>query len=95
MRWCHRTRGLCWGVDALRANFGLTIGYELLIRLPTPIIAGPLLARFTARGVVLGEQAIAPERLCIPPPPIWRTLVVVMPVALIAAGQYRRCCQPG
>ena len=75
-------------VDTLGANLGLTIGYGLLVGLPTAIIAGPLLARFTARGVVLGEPAIAPERLDVPPPPIWRALaVVLMPVVLIAAGQ--------
>ena len=75
-------------VDTLGANLGLTIGYGLMIGLPTAIIAGPLLARFTARGVVLGAPAIAPERVDMAPPAIWRALIVVLlPVVLIAAGQ--------
>jgi GntP family gluconate:H+ symporter len=75
-------------VTALDANLGLTILYGLIVGLPTAVIAGPLLTRFTARGVVLSEPVLAPVTIEVATPPLWRALVVVlMPVVLIAAGQ--------
>jgi len=75
-------------VDALHASLGLTIGYGLMVALPTAVIAGPLLARFTSRGIVLTDPVLAPPPVEMAPPAIWRALVVVlMPVVLIAAGQ--------
>ncbi|OWK30505.1 gluconate:H+ symporter [Sphingomonas mucosissima] len=75
-------------VEALGADLGLTILYGLIVAVPTAILAGPLLARFTARGVRLGAPTLAPARVEVPAPPVWRALLVVLlPVALIAAGQ--------
>jgi gluconate:H+ symporter, GntP family len=75
-------------VEALGADLGLTILYGLIIAVPTAILAGPLLARFTARGVKLGAPTLAPARIEVAAPPVWRALMVVLlPVVLIAAGQ--------
>jgi GntP family gluconate:H+ symporter len=75
-------------VEALGADLGLTILYGLLVAVPTAILAGPLLARFTAKGVKLGAPTLAPARVEVPAPPVWRALLVVLlPVVLIAAGQ--------
>ncbi|MDP1027324.1 gluconate:H+ symporter [Sphingomonas sp. KR1UV-12] len=75
-------------VEALGADLGRTIVYGLILAVPTAIVAGPLLARFTARGVVLGEPALPTPPIALPTPPIWRAaLVVILPVALIATGQ--------
>ena len=75
-------------VAALHADLGRTIGYGVLVALPTAIIAGPLLSRFTARGVVLTAPLQTSPPIDVAPPPLWRALVVVlMPVVLIAAGQ--------
>ncbi len=75
-------------VDALNADLGRTILYGLIVALPTAIVAGPLLARFTARGIVLGEPAMATPPIEVPAPSNRRALVaVLLPVALIAAGQ--------
>jgi GntP family gluconate:H+ symporter len=82
-------------VDALHASLGLTIGYGLMVALPTAVIAGPLLSRYTARGVVLAAPAIPPSPIEMKPPAIWRALVVVlMPVVLIAAGQVKVLLPP-
>jgi GntP family gluconate:H+ symporter len=75
-------------VEALGADLGRTILYGLVVAVPTAILAGPLLARFTARGVTLGAPTLAPARAEVPAPPVWRALLVVLlPVVLIAAGQ--------
>lgn len=75
-------------VDVLKADLGRTILYGLIVAVPTAIIAGPLLSRFTSRGIVLAEPLLAPVKVEMTPPAIWRALVVVlMPVVLIAAGQ--------
>ena len=75
-------------VDALHANLARTIGYGLLVGIPTAIIAGPLLARFTARGVRIAPPVLAAVRLDVPAPGVGRALIVIlMPVVLIAAGQ--------
>ena len=75
-------------VEALGADLGRTIVYGLIVAVPTAILAGPLLARVTARGVTLGAPTLAPARVRVPAPPVWRALLVVLlPVVLIAAGQ--------
>jgi len=75
-------------VDALHANLARTIGYGLLVGIPTAIIAGPLLSRFTARGVRIAPPVLAAVRLDVPAPGVGRALLVIlMPVVLIAAGQ--------
>lgn len=75
-------------VNALGANLGLTLLYGLLVGIPTAIIAGPLLARFTAPGVTLNPPLLDPVQLDVPTPPIGRALTaVLLPVVLIAAGQ--------
>jgi GntP family gluconate:H+ symporter len=75
-------------VDALHANLARTIGYGLLVGVPTAIIAGPLLSRFTARGVRIAPPVLAAVQLDVPAPGVGRALLVIlMPVVLIAAGQ--------
>ncbi|WP_395398288.1 gluconate:H+ symporter [Novosphingobium sp. BL-8A] len=75
-------------VNALGANLGLTLAYGLLVGIPTAIIAGPVLARFTARGVKLSPPLLAPRTIDIATPSIGRALaVVLLPVVLIGAGQ--------
>ncbi|MEO9129597.1 MAG: gluconate:H+ symporter [Sphingomonas sp.] len=75
-------------VDALHANLARTIGYGLLVGIPTAIIAGPLLSRFTARGVRIAPPVLAAVKLDVPAPGVGRALLVIlMPVVLIAAGQ--------
>lgn len=75
-------------VEALHADLLRTLGYGLLIGIPTAIVAGPVLAKFTARGVKLAPPLLAPTVLNMPAPANWRALLVVlMPVVLIAAGQ--------
>ncbi|WP_019054446.1 GntP family permease [Sphingobium xenophagum] len=75
-------------VEALGADLGRTMLYGLVVAVPTAIFAGPLLARFTARGVSLGTPTLAPVRAEVLAPPVWRAvLVVLLPVVLIAAGQ--------
>lgn len=75
-------------VDALGANLGLTLLYGLLVGIPTAIIAGPLLARFTAPGVKLNPPLLETARLDVPTPSPLRALTaVLLPVALITAGQ--------
>jgi GntP family gluconate:H+ symporter len=75
-------------VEALGADLGRTMLYGLVVAVPTAVLAGPMLAQITARGVSLGAPTLAPARVEVPAPPIWRALLVVLlPVVLIAAGQ--------
>lgn len=75
-------------VNALGANLGLTLVYGLIVGIPTAIIAGPLLARFTAPGVKLNPPLLDPVELDVPTPSVGRALTaVLLPVVLIAAGQ--------
>ncbi len=75
-------------VNTLHANLGLTIGYGILVAIPTSIIAGPLLARYLARGIVLAEPMIASVDLQVPPPrKLFALVVLLMPVLLIAVGE--------
>jgi GntP family gluconate:H+ symporter len=75
-------------ISALGANLGRTLGYGLLVAVPTAIIAGPVFATVAARKVSLAAPpplaAVFQERRV----PVWRALLVVLlPVVLIVAGQ--------
>jgi GntP family gluconate:H+ symporter len=75
-------------VAALHANLARTIGYGLLVGLPTAIIAGPLIAPRLARGIRLSEVVpSAPVSDGPTPHPAIALLVVLAPVLLIAGGQ--------
>ncbi|AUW60422.1 gluconate permease [Sphingobium sp. SCG-1] len=75
-------------INALNANLGLTLLYGLMVGIPTAIIAGPLLARFTAPGVKLSPPLLDPIKVDVATPAVWRALVaVLLPVVLITAGQ--------
>lgn len=75
-------------IDALGANLGITLLYGLAVGIPTAVVAGPLLARFTARGVKLSPPPLAPARIDVAAPSVGRALAaVLLPVVLIAAGQ--------
>ena len=75
-------------IGALGANLGRTIAYGLLVAVPTAILAGPLFARFAARNVVLAAAAPPPKVFENQRVPVLRALLVVLlPVALILAGQ--------
>ncbi len=55
-------------VNALGANLGLTLLYGLIVGIPTAIIAGPLLARFTAPGVKLNPPLLDPVKVDVATP---------------------------
>ncbi|MBW6523568.1 GntP family permease [Sphingomonas sp. RHCKR47] len=75
-------------VEALGADLGRTILYGVMVAVPTAVIAGPLLARVTTRGVALAPPTLAPARIATQAPSTARALaVVLLPVVLIAAGQ--------
>jgi GntP family gluconate:H+ symporter len=75
-------------VNALGANLGLTLFYGLIVGIPTAIIAGPVLARFTAPGVKLSAPLLEPVKVDVATPSVARSLTaVLLPVLLIAAGQ--------
>jgi len=75
-------------VEALGANLGLTMLYGILIAIPTAIVAGPVLAKFTTRGVRLASPVLRDTGLGIATPSRMLSLVIVMlPVVLIATGE--------
>lgn len=75
-------------IGALGANLGRTIGFGLLVAVPTAIVAGPLLALVTSRNVLLSAPAPIPPVLQGQPVPVWRALAaVLLPVVLIVMGQ--------
>jgi len=82
-------------IGAVGANLGLTIGYGLLVAVPIAVLAGPVFARFATRGVSLAAVTpVAPvmERRGVP---VGRALIVVLlPVALILAGQIEALLPP-
>ncbi|MHA6769982.1 GntT/GntP/DsdX family permease [Sphingobium ummariense] len=82
-------------VDVLDASLGRTLLYGLIVGIPTAIIAGPLLARFTAPGVKLSEPLLEPIKIDVPTPSVGRALTaVLLPVALITAGQVAALLPP-
>ncbi len=75
-------------VEALGANLGLTMLYGILIAIPTAIIAGPVLARFTTRGVRLSPPVSTDAKLTIAAPRVGLALLIVLlPVLMIATGE--------
>jgi gluconate:H+ symporter, GntP family len=75
-------------VNALGADLGETMLRGLIVAIPTAILAGPVLARFTARGIKLAAPVIEPDLLLNRPPAISISLLIfLLPVLLIAAGQ--------
>jgi GntP family gluconate:H+ symporter len=75
-------------VEALGANLGLTMLYGILIALPTAVIAGPLLAKVTTRGVRLETPVLTDHKLEIATPGRGSALLIVLlPVLLIAVGE--------
>jgi len=82
-------------VGALGANLGRTIAYGLLVAVPTAILAGPVFAKVAARNVSLAATAPAPTIFAGQRAPVWRALLVVLlPVALILAGQVEALLPP-
>lgn len=75
-------------VEALGASLGLTMLYGIVIAIPIAILAGPVLARFTTRGVRLIEPILSDHALGLTPPPRAVSLfIVLLPILLIAAGE--------
>ena len=82
-------------VGALGANLGRTIFYGLLVAVPTAILAGPVFAKVGARGVSLAAATPTPIVFAGEGVPVWRALLVVLlPVALILAGQVEALLPP-
>lgn len=82
-------------VNALGANLGRTMIYGLIVALPTAALAGPCLSFFTARKVAFAPPVLEPVDGTRPAPPNASSLVVVLlPVALIAAGEARSLAPP-
>jgi len=82
-------------VHALHADLGRTIVYGVIVAIPTAILAGPVLSRFTARGVAL-EPPMADTREIVATAPAnaIALTIVLMPVVLIAAGQIQAVMPP-
>ena len=75
-------------VTALGANLGRTILCGIVVAIPTAVISGPLLSRFTSRGITLAPPLIErAEPLQSAPSNRISLAVILMPVVLIAAGQ--------
>ncbi len=75
-------------VEALGANLGLTMLYGIIIAIPTAIIAGPVLAKFTTRGVRLSTPVSTDAKLAIAAPRVGLALLIVLlPVLMIATGE--------
>ncbi len=78
-------------VEALGADLGRTMLYGILIAIPTAVIAGPLLAMATTRGVRLTPPVLHDHKLAIATPPrAVSLLIVLLPVLLIATGELGR-----
>ena len=78
-------------VQALGANLGRTMLYGVLIAVPVGILAGPLFGRLVAGRVALSPVLVS-EQPFARVPPHWSAalLVVLLPVALIASGEFGR-----
>jgi len=82
-------------VDALHADLGRTIVYGVIVAIPTAILAGPVLSRFTARGVTLEPPMVDTREIVAATPSNGIALaIVLMPVVLIAAGQVQAVLPP-
>lgn len=75
-------------VEALNASLGLTMLYGVLIAIPTAILAGPVLAKFVTPGIRLTEPVLSAPVVDLMAPPRGVCLfIVLLPIALIAAGE--------
>lgn len=75
-------------VEALGADLGRTMLYGILIAIPTAIIAGPLLAKVTTRGVRLTPPVLVDAKLDVATPrQSLALLIVLLPVLMIATGE--------
>lgn len=82
-------------IGALGANLGRTIAYGLLVAVPTSILAGPVFAKLAARNVVLAANTPTSTVFEKQSVSVWRALLVVLlPVALILAGQVEALLPP-
>lgn len=76
-------------VQALGADLGLTMFYGVIIAIPVAILAGPLLAAVTTRGVRLSEPMLSdPVSDMVPPRRAVSLFIVLLPILLIAAGEF-------
>jgi gluconate:H+ symporter, GntP family len=73
-------------VNALGASLGKTLLLGAIVAVPTALVAGPLLARFTTRGVTMsaGDLLVAPRTDAASP--LVALFVLLFPVLLIATG---------
>jgi GntP family gluconate:H+ symporter len=75
-------------VEALGADLGRTMLYGIAIAIPTAVIAGPVLALATTRGIRLAPPVLHDARLAIAAPARGASLLIVLlPVLLIATGE--------
>ena len=73
-------------VRELGADPARTMLFGLIAAVPVALMSGPLLARFTTRGVVTESVGLIEPDSSLSAP-VWRTLVVLLlPVGLIASG---------
>ena len=75
-------------IGALGANLGRTLGFGLIVAVPTAILAGPVFAKVAARNVTIAVPAPLPAVFEGRRVPVWRALLLVLlPVMLIVVGQ--------
>ena len=75
-------------IGALGANLGRTLGFGLIVAVPTAILAGPVFAKVAARNVTIAVPAPLPAVFEGRHVPVWRALLLVLlPVMLIVVGQ--------
>lgn len=77
-------------IDALKANLGLTLGFGLLVAIPTVVISGPLAAKIMVKWVPIQAPATFDAKEPIPRElrPHFATAlsVILMPVVLMLAN---------
>jgi GntP family gluconate:H+ symporter len=76
-------------IDALKANLGLTLGFGVLVAIPTVAIAGPLFARFAGRWVDVPAPAMyeTRENALDPRPSFGLTLFAVLTPVVLMMGK--------
>lgn len=80
-------------VNELGAPMARTMLFGLIVAVPTALIAGPLLARFTTRGVQTEGSALVVEQPLLQASAGIALLVLVFPIALITLGAVVRIDQ--
>ena len=92
---CWRPWPACPSCTHWCLRIPLTIGYGLLVAVPTAIIAGPVFARFASRNVSLTPVTLVAPVFENRGVSVGRALLVVLlPVALILAGQVEALVPP-